>query len=195
MMPSTVLRHSNCCAYPGSFFGRSALCKRASFFKRANFFNSDKSFLIKDRGASKEKNRFNQEKGFTLIEVMVALAIFALIGVSIMQVTSTQLANTFYLEQRLTSQWLSENLINQMKVEPKQWGITRCGGSRSGEVEYLGRRWEYKLDIKANPFNIRANKLTGDYGKKLCQLDLELYLPDSTDGLVGQFRGFYGVTP
>lgn len=137
----------------------------------------------------------HQEKGFTLIEVMVALAIFALIGVSIMQVTSTQLANTFYLEQRLTSQWLSENLINQIKVEPKQWGITQCGGSRSGEVEYLGRKWQYKLNIKANPFNIRANELTGDYGKKLCQLDLELYLPESSDELVGQFRGFYGVTP
>jgi general secretion pathway protein I len=137
----------------------------------------------------------NSNRGFTLIEVMVALAIFALIGVSIMQVTSTQLANTFYLEQRLMSQWLAENLINQIKVEPNKWNITQCGGSRSGELTYVERRWTYQLRITANPFDIKANELTGDYGKKLCQLELELFLPDSQAESIGTYRGYYGVTP
>ncbi len=137
----------------------------------------------------------NAYKGFTLIEVMVALAIFALIGVGIMQVTTTQLANTLYLEQRLMSQWLADNLINEMKVERKKWNINRCDGSRSGETEFLEQKWKYSLKISSNPFNIEANQLTGDYGKNVCQIELELFFPGSENDSAGIYRGYVGVNP
>ncbi|WP_155412633.1 type II secretion system minor pseudopilin GspI [Yersinia intermedia] len=54
--------------------------------------------------------------GFTLLEVMVSLAIFAIAGVSIMKNISSQLIWTRSLQDKMASAWVAENVLAELKI-------------------------------------------------------------------------------
>ena len=54
--------------------------------------------------------------GFTLLEVMVSLAIFAIAGVSIMKNISSQLIWTRSLQNKMASAWVAENVLAELKI-------------------------------------------------------------------------------
>lgn len=60
--------------------------------------------------------RFN--KGFTLLEVMIALTIFALIATTLSQTTSVSVDNQIHLEQKLIANWIAENEVITLRTKP-----------------------------------------------------------------------------
>ena len=49
------------------------------------------------------------KRGFTLLEVMLALAIFALAAMAVLQIASGALSNQHVLEEKTVAGWVAEN--------------------------------------------------------------------------------------
>ena len=83
--------------------------------------------------------------GFTLIEIIVALAIVSIAILSIMNTMNTHAQVTSELEKRILSGWVASNVIAEVRHEAK-FNKVRTG-SRSQTVEMGGHRWRAKTKI------------------------------------------------
>ena len=78
-----------------------------------------------------------RESGMTLIEVMVALVIFALAGLAVMQSTLQQTRQLGRMEEKILASWLADNQLVQLRLE-KRWPALSWSETT---VEAAGTRW------------------------------------------------------
>ena len=76
-----------------------------------------------------------KQAGMTLIEVMVALAVFALAGLAVMQATLQQTRQLGRMEEKTLAGWLADNQLVQLRLENRwpalSWSETHgTGGGR-----------------------------------------------------------------
>lgn len=83
------------------------------------------------------------ESGFSLIEVMTALAILALAGLAVVNMVSVTTRNTTAVETRALGMVAAENLMNMELLRPG-----RVQG-RSGDYELAGVHYAWELDVGA----------------------------------------------
>ncbi len=83
------------------------------------------------------------ERGFTLIEVMVALAIvaFSLTAVAASMNQMIDAANT--MRERTYASWIAQNKITEMRLANTIPEVS----TTSGEVEYGYARWEWRAVV------------------------------------------------
>jgi general secretion pathway protein I len=87
--------------------------------------------------------RIRQGRGFTLIEVLVALFIVAL-GIGALLATLTSAATTVdHLRDKSFAQWVALNQITQARLASTSTGT----GSSSGEVDYAGNKWYWRQQV------------------------------------------------
>lgn len=82
-------------------------------------------------------------KGMTLLEVIVALAVFSIAAVSITKSLGDQIANMPILEERTYAQWVADNVMVDARLEAKFPDI----GKKDGEMELAGRDWYWRKEI------------------------------------------------
>ena len=83
--------------------------------------------------------------GFTLIEVLVALAVLAIaLGALIRGGTSTA-ANAAYLSDKTFAHWVGLNLIAEQQLEAS-WPAV---GKRKGDTELAGREWNWERSVES----------------------------------------------
>ena len=58
-----------------------------------------------------------KQAGMTLIEVMVALAVFSLAGLAVMQATLQQTRQLGRMEEKTLAGWLADNQLVQLRLE------------------------------------------------------------------------------
>lgn len=111
--------------------------------------------------------------GFTLIEVLVALAIVA-IGMAAVLESLTASANTvLYLKDKTLAEWVGLNQIanTRLQLQPGQVPMT---GNTTGDVDYAGRSWHWRqevtptqvagivrIDVKVRPADVKAGDDNG----------------------------------
>ena len=88
-------------------------------------------------------NPIIKQSGFTLLEVMIAVTVFALIAVSVSQATSVSVDNQIHLEQKLIACWIAENETILMRSEG--WDKIK---NDSKELEYANRKWLITKKVK-----------------------------------------------
>ncbi len=76
------------------------------------------------------------KRGFTLLEVMLALAIFALAATAVLQIASGALSNQQILEEKTVAGWVAENQTALLYLMTRE---QRAVGGR-GESERYGRK-------------------------------------------------------
>lgn len=85
--------------------------------------------------------------GFTLVEVLVALAIVAF-GLSALFAATTQTVQaSAYLREKTLAQWIALNRITEARLE----GKPPADENMSGEIEYAGQTWRWELETIKTP--------------------------------------------
>ncbi|GHK08457.1 hypothetical protein ECZU01_24350 [Escherichia coli] len=72
------------------------------------------------------------KRGFTLLEVMLALAIFALAATAVLQIASGALSNQQILEEKTVAGWVAENQTALLPDDPRAAGGQAAGRERYG---------------------------------------------------------------
>jgi general secretion pathway protein I len=104
-------------------------------------------------------------RGFTLIEVLVALAIVA-VGMAALLGAMTSAADTsVYLRDKMFAEWIALNRVEETRLATRR----PSRGKSEGEVEYAGRKWRWeqevletevpgllRIDVKVRPSEIAA---------------------------------------
>lgn len=84
-------------------------------------------------------------RGFTLLEVLVALAIFALVAASVLTASARSVRTAAQLEERTLAMWVADNQL----VELQLGETPPADGRDQGQVEFAGRRWLWQSEIQA----------------------------------------------
>jgi general secretion pathway protein I len=85
-----------------------------------------------------------QSRGFTLLEVLVALVIVAF-GMGALMATLTSAADSIgHLRDKSFAGWIALNRISELRLQNAAPSV----GKTSGDVEYAGARWRWNQEIK-----------------------------------------------
>jgi len=92
-------------------------------------------------------------KGFTLIEVMLAMAIFAIAGVALLGSADTSLRTLSQLEQKMIASWVVSNQLVEASLD-QSWPPKN---NKTGKSEIAGHEWFWQQKvIKTTDKNMRA---------------------------------------
>ena len=79
-------------------------------------------------------------RGMTLLEVMVALAIFAVAGIAVMSSVSQQLVGLTALEEKTIATWVADNRQVEVKLRKNWPGLSWT----NGKEEMAGQTWYWR---------------------------------------------------
>jgi general secretion pathway protein I len=80
----------------------------------------------------------SRSRGFTLIEVLVALLIFGLIATAAAQVSSQYIASYERVRDKTLAAWLAENRINEIRLQ----GSLPATSDTASDQEFGPYRWQ-----------------------------------------------------
>lgn len=80
--------------------------------------------------------------GFTLIELMIAMAIFAIAGVAVMRATTEHIRAMGMIEEMTMAGYVAENQLQLARLETR-WPPQ----PREGEAEMAKNRWKWVLEV------------------------------------------------
>ncbi|MCK5308860.1 MAG: type II secretion system minor pseudopilin GspI [Zetaproteobacteria bacterium] len=113
--------------------------------------------------------------GFTLLEIMVALAVLALAMGALIKTASDYTSNQTYLRDRTMTAWVARNVLVQYQLENQWPGV----GERKGTLKMGWQEWEWLANISQTE------------EEKLRRIDVEVRALDSEeDDLITVLSGF-----
>ncbi|AZQ12912.1 MULTISPECIES: type II secretion system minor pseudopilin GspI [Shewanella] len=121
---------------------------------------------------SKHPQRLLRQRAMTLLEVMMALVIFAIAALSLTKSMSEMIGNLPILEERTLAQWVADNQMVDARLEPGFPAI----GKKDGEVELAGRTWYWRKEViktTDDKFRLIRIKVSDDdrYSRTLAEIN------------------------
>ena len=95
--------------------------------------------------------------GFTLLEVMVALAIVAIALAAAVKASAMSVDNLSYLRNKTLAHWVALNLLAERRLQP----VWPAVGGSNGEMTMAGRDWPWLIEITSTKdADVRRIQLT-----------------------------------
>lgn len=115
-------------------------------------------------------------KGFTLLELLVALVIFATAGVAIMQASSNHIRAVWQLEEITVASFVANNQLQLALLEPT-WPPREL---QQGEVAMANRNWLWRVRASTVP------------DPDLRELNVSVSLVEQPDVVIYQLKTYVG---
>ncbi len=115
--------------------------------------------------------------GFTLIEVLIALAVVALALLALTRTAALEVRDFDMLRERTLAGWVAANVLAEARVS----GALPPAGTSDGRVELGGRAWHWRREVSA----------TAD--ADIRRIDIRVYAGEATDP-VASLSGFAAAT-
>lgn len=88
----------------------------------------------------------SRAQGFTLLEVLVALAIFAIVAAVVLTATGRSVNNAGRLESLTLAGWIADNRLTELQLLQPAPAI----GREDQEVEFGGRKWQTLSQVQTS---------------------------------------------
>ena len=86
-------------------------------------------------------------RGFTLIEVLVALAVVALALLGLTRVAALRVRDFDALRERTLAGWVAANVLTETRLA----STLPATGRSDGRVEFASRTWRWTRDVGSTP--------------------------------------------
>ena len=124
-------------------------------------------------------NRSRHFRGFTLIEVVVALAIVALGMFAVFKAIGDTTGNIGYLRDRSMAEWIADNRITEIRLSGEFPSVDKT----EGDVDFAGRQWHWVAIVSQTPV------------EGLRRIDMAVRRQgDAEDSALISLSGFVGAT-
>ena len=108
---------------------------------------------VNSTGKSIASIRPHSQRGLTLLEVMVALLIFALTGTAVLKAAGEHLSSVGQIESVTFANWVASNRLNQLQLDTT-WPPKN---NLKGTMEMADRTWYWQQTVaKTNDNDLRA---------------------------------------
>jgi len=102
---------------------------------------------VKRGAAGFTSSRHSAQQGFTLIEMLVALAIFSLAALALLRLSGATATNSARLADQAIAQLVAENVAVETLTDPGPPPI----GTQTGQTVNAGRRWSWTRTVVRSP--------------------------------------------
>lgn len=107
---------------------------------------------MKPRVMNYTVGKHRKSAGFTIMEVLVAMAILAVAGVAVVRSTSQHISSVGTLKDVTFSSWVAENRMVELQLDNK-WPPSN---NKKGKMEMAGREWHWRQKVeKVNDKSMR----------------------------------------
>ncbi|MGB1561367.1 MAG: type II secretion system minor pseudopilin GspI [Sinimarinibacterium flocculans] len=118
-----------------------------------------------------------RDRGFTLIEMVAAVAVLAMAMAAILSGMARYADNAAHLRERTMALWVAHNRLTEIELQPVWPDV----GRSDGEMELAGQKWKWQVEVKE----------TTD--EKLRRLDIQVLSP-RRDGNAASLSAFLADT-
>lgn len=130
-------------------------------------------------------SRVRQSRGFTLVEVMVALVIVAVALPAFLSLVMTQLDGTGAIRDKTMAFWVAENEMTRLQLQHRLLQDFNLPDSDQGEVTLAGVEWFWQMENEATDSGIEGFR----------QVEISVALDRNQDSNLAQLLGFVHEQP
>jgi general secretion pathway protein I len=88
-----------------------------------------------------------RRRGFTLVEVLIALAVGAIDLVALVRAASVQVQSFDALRERTLAGWVAANVVTETRLT----GAFPPLGRSDGHAQFAGRDWRWQREVATTP--------------------------------------------
>jgi general secretion pathway protein I len=128
------------------------------------------------------------KNGFTLIEVLIALAIISIAMLAIIKTSTENIRGAAYLQDKMAAVWVGQQVLNEVRAGLYNQSLNEADKIKR-TTTLLGKKWPWQLQEESTP-NPRIQKVSinvfapgqeadEDENSSLIYLESYVYIPSS----------------
>lgn len=90
-----------------------------------------------------------RQSGFTLLEIVITVAIFAVASTALLRNASNSVLQTLRVQDRTIGYWLAENELEQLRSAPRTEEFFPSVGTDRESVTMARRDWELRIQVES----------------------------------------------
>ena len=132
------------------------------------------------RSSGEVKTMKRASGGFTLLEIMIAVAVFATVSAALVKNAALTVRQTGLIRDKTVAYWIAENELAALRARPRAAGdFPRTGTSRAG-VTMARKDWEVVTSIDSTR------------NEDVRRIDITVYRDENLEDPLATLSGFIG---